>query len=282
MVRPLRSGRISEAGIRKFRAAVDHWPATGDGDPSDCERVAPLLFPAAATRPVPPQARLLTDGQYDDLAPPGLAHLQSMLAGQSWEFIRPVIAGETVTEEVRISSVEERQGRNGTLIFVAEESLISDASGAAVLRGTNNLIFREPMPAQPVPDVQISETTAAGRVTEIEGDELIKRPDMVSLFMFAAVTWAVHRVHYDSSYARSEGLPGAILPGWMLSAYLCELAERIEPAHPLRKLDVRYQAMAFPGDALTCRRSAADGDEATLTIGNQNDVTIATAKAVFG
>jgi hypothetical protein len=40
--------------------------------------------------------------------------------------------------------------------------------------------------------------------------------------------------------------------------------------------------MAFPGDALTCRRSEADADEATLTIGNQSGVTIATAKAVFG
>ena len=101
--------------------------------------------------------------------------------------------------------------------------------------------------------------------------------------MFCAAIWAVHRIHWDTPYARSEGLPDAILPGWMVSSYLAQLAEMHAPkGKRLGKIDVRYKGMAFPGDTLTCRVAPVSAEAGiNLTVTNQTGVEITTSDAAF-
>ena len=212
---------------------------------------------------------MLEDGQYDSVAPPGLGHLQTMLAGQNWELARPAVAGEEVIETFTTRSITERKGKTGNIVFVDKEATITTMDGDLIQRYTNILILRAPPP--PIAAFAGAEAacTESRPATILEGDTLIKNPDKITLFMFCAAIWAVHRIHWDTPYARSEGLPDAILPGWMVSS-------------DLGKIDVRYKGMAFPGDTLTCRVAPVSAEAGiNLTVTNQTGVEITTSDAAF-
>lgn len=277
-IRPLRTGFASPHHIRQFAAAVDHLDplyldAAAARAAGYADVIAPPLFPQAATRPVPLRAQLLGDGQFDDLAPPGLEHLQSMLAGQDWTFGRPVVAGERLVEEVSIGRIEKREGRTGALVFVDEISSVTSETGDPILRSVNHLVFRAPPPKS---DAYVSVAGLAGSapcaMTEWDGDRLIKRPDMISLFMFDAAIWGVHRIHWDADYARSEGLPAPILPGWMMAAYLCEFVGGIASGRRLSSLSLKYRAFGHAGDTLSCTGSI--GRSGAVSLVNQAGVTV--------
>ena len=114
-------------------------------------------------------------------------------------------------------------------------------------------------------------------------DGFIKHPDMISLFMFSAAIWAVHRIHWDTPYAQSEGLPLPILPGWMLSSYLAQLAEMKAPAgQRLSRINVRYKGVVHPGDSLTCTAAITPAKpDFTLSILNQKGQEVAAADAAY-
>jgi acyl dehydratase len=285
---PGRHGQISANGIEKFAAAIDDRnPLFFDKAAAQAagyaDVIAPPLYAAAATRPVPFRDGLLGDGQYDSAAPPGLTHLQTMLAGQNWELIRPAVAGEEVIETFTTKSITERKGSTGNIVFVDKEATITTLDGDLIQRYTNVLILRRPPPPMAAFEGSEVAPTQSGPATIIDGDALIKNPDKITLFMFCAAIWAVHRIHWDTPYARSEGLPEAILPGWMVSSYLAELATMRAPAGMrLGKINVRYKGMAFPGDTLTCRATPIAGETGVqLSVTNQSGVEISTGDAAY-
>jgi acyl dehydratase len=288
-VTPGRRGQFTANGIEKFAAAIDdrnplYFDQAAAKAAGYTDVIAPPLYAAAATRPVPFRDGLLADGQYETAAPPGLTHLQTMLAGQSWELIRPAVAGEEVIETFTTKSITERQGSTGNIVFVDKEATITTLGGELIQRYSNMLILRAPPP--PMSAFAGSETAIPAEnrpATVIDGDAVIKHPDKISLFMFCAAIWAVHRIHWDTPYARSEGLPEAILPGWMVSSYLAQLAELRAPrGMRLSKIGVRYKGMAYPGDTLRCTAAALEGKAGlSLTVTNQSGVEISTGEAEF-
>jgi acyl dehydratase len=286
---PRRIGQFTANGIEKFAAAIDdrnplYFDRAAARAAGYADVIAPPLYAAAATRPVPFRDGLLADGQYDSAAPPGLTHLQTMLAGQSWELIRPAVAGEEVIETFTTKSITERQGSTGNIVFVDKEATITTLSGELIQRYSNMLILRAPPPplgAFAGPEAMAPAGNRPATVTD--GDAMIKHPDKISLFMFCAAIWAVHRIHWDTAYARSEGLPEAILPGWMVSSYLAQLAELRAPhGTRLGKINVRYKGMAYPGDTLRCTAAPLAGNAGlALTVTNQSGVEISTGDAEF-
>lgn len=288
--RPLRRGVITADGIARYCAAVDDrdpvyrdpTAARAAGYP---DIIAPPLYPAAPTRPAPFHEDLLADGQLGDLAPPGLGNLQSLLGGQDWELVRPARVGETVIDEVQIGAIEERQGRNGPMVFVREDSIISGENGEIITRGYNHLIFREaPPPPPPLAEEVEEQQGERVPITSWEGDELVKRPDIVSLFMFDAVIWATHRLHWDAGQARREGLRAPILPGWMMSSYLAEFAQsHAGTGRRLASLSLRFTGFGHPGDVMRCASTGGDvasGLDVALT--NGGGTTLMKGKATFG
>jgi 3-methylfumaryl-CoA hydratase len=286
-----RHGLIDAHQIRKFAAAID------DLNPIYCDAAAaraaghaglvtPPLFNASATRPVPFRSGLLSDGQYDSAAPPGLGHLQTMLAGQHWDLVRPAIAGEAIIEVFTTKSITEKQGKTGNIVFVEKEATLTTPAGEVIERYGSTLILRAPPPPlPPFAGTAGAPTPADARpATVVTPDGFIKNPDMITLFMFAAAIWGVHRIHWDTPYAQAEGLPLPILPGWALSSYLAELAGKHAPAgQRLRRINVRYRSSAFPGDALHCTSApTANGDGGlALSMINQHGTQVATGEAAF-
>ena len=284
-----RHGLIDAHQIRKFAAAIDdpnpiYVDLAAARAAGHAGLVAPPLFCAAATRPVPFRAGLLPDGQYDNAAPPGLGHLQTMLAGQHWDLIRPVLAGEPIIEVFTTRSITEKQGKTGPIVFVENEATLTTPAGEVVERYGSTLILRAPPP--PLPPYAASgdaPAPAAQRpATVATPDGFIKHPDMITLFMFAAAIWGVHRIHWDTPYAQAEGLPLPILPGWALSSYLAELAGQRAPAgQRLRRIAVRYRSSACPGDALHCAGASGANGGLALSMINQHGTEVATGQAAF-
>jgi acyl dehydratase len=105
---------------------------------------------------------------------------------------------------------------------------------------------------------------------------------MISLFMFVAAIWGIHRIHWDIPYAQSEGLKLPILPGWMLSSYLAQLATLQAPDNArLSRLAVRYKSSAYPGDNLIATSGVADSEGLPLLLKNQDGGDVASAVATY-
>lgn len=104
------------------------------------------------------------------------------------------------------------------------------------------------------------------------GDELpplVKRASRAQLFLYSAVTWNPHRIHYDTDYARYEGHPDVIVHGPLQGAWLTEYVSRwIGPRGRLLGAGWQNRASALPDQDLTFRGrvSALDGDRVGLEV----------------
>jgi acyl dehydratase len=79
-------------------------------------------------------------------------------------------------------------------------------------------------------------------------------PTAVHLFLFSAITWNAHRIHYDVPYAASEGYPGLVIHGPFQGTLLARLITRwLGDAGVLRRLSYSHRGIALLGDTLTCR-----------------------------
>lgn len=94
---------------------------------------------------------------------------------------------------------------------------------------------------------------------------LVKEPNQVQLFLFSAVTWNPHRIHYDKDWAQYEGHQDIVVHGPLHGAFLSQLVtDWIGEKGRLRRFGYSNRASAFPGDTLTCKgtvlgKRVADG-----------------------
>lgn len=78
------------------------------------------------------------------------------------------------------------------------------------------------------------------------------QPREVDLFLFSAITWNPHRIHYDRDYARTEGYPDMLVAGphqaallaQMLSDYARSCGGRVE------SMSVRHRSPAYCSQVL--------------------------------
>jgi hydroxyacyl-ACP dehydratase HTD2-like protein with hotdog domain len=90
-------------------------------------------------------------------------------------------------------------------------------------------------------------------------------PTETSLFMFSAVTWNRHHVHFNAQAARSEGLPGVVVHRALLGNFLSRmLTDWLEDRGEIRALSWKVLKSAVPGRPLRCegeivRRSEREG-----------------------
>ncbi|MFN2614519.1 MAG: MaoC family dehydratase N-terminal domain-containing protein [Actinomycetota bacterium] len=116
---------VERGKVMEFaRAILDENPAYFSEDPS-----VPLTFTMAqANWPAP------TGGGGAKLASLGLNLLRILHAGQEYEYLGEIKAGDTLTSRARISDVYEKEGKSGgKMIFIVSESTFSNQRGQDVL-----------------------------------------------------------------------------------------------------------------------------------------------------
>lgn len=253
-----RAGLVTANDISKFCSGIleespEHFDADAARSLGYPDIIAPPTFAYASTRPSPPRSAYLADGQYGFVAPPGLQHLQTMLGGQAWTLHRPAVVGDILEEHRTVLSMEEREGKTGPMAIVRTEQSFRTPEGEPVETLISTLILRTPPPALTAKGTTDAfETMLATQAAQEGPDQLIVATDMIQAFLFNAAIWAVHRIHWDVPYARSEGLPSIVIVGWNMANFVARLGRKIAPAgQRLHTLDLSYRAIAHPGDVLT-------------------------------
>jgi 3-methylfumaryl-CoA hydratase len=124
-----------------------------------------------------------------------------------------------------------------------------------------------------------------------EGQELPTRrfePDTIQLFLYNAVLWNAHKIHFDYPYAREvEGYPGLVMAGPLLGDWLHQcVVEWLGDSGRLVGIEYSNRRAAYIGDTLRSvgRVIAVDRERRQVTIEvailNQNDEVLAPGTAV--
>lgn len=82
---------------------------------------------------------------------------------------------------------------------------------------------------------------------------LIKKPTYMQLFMFSAVTWNRHLIHYNPEYARRDGLPDVAVHRALIGNFMAQmLTDWIGQSGRVRKLEWNVRASTIPGNIVQC------------------------------
>lgn len=124
-----------------------------------------------------------------------------------------------------------------------------------------------------------------GEISEgYEIPALIKKPTYMQLFMFSAITWNRHLIHYNTDFARHDGLPDVATHRALVGNFLAQmLSDWLGEAGKITKVEWSMRGTAVPGDTLTCRgkvvKKRIEGDkklvECELKVENQKGDLIA-------
>jgi acyl dehydratase len=108
-------------------------------------------------------------------------------------------------------------------------------------------------------------------------------PDERQLFLFSAVTWNAHRIHYDRAWARHEGHPDLLVHGTLQGGWLAQLAASIaEPWGRVSRFEFRNLAPAYVNQELvaTATVTEVEGERVHVSLelrGPQGPVTTGSA-----
>lgn len=94
------------------------------------------------------------------------------------------------------------------------------------------------------------------------GDELpalAKAPiDRVQLARYAGASGDYNPVHVDETYAKSVGMPSVYAPGMLIMGMLGHLVSDWARGGQLRRYNVRFIKMTWPGDTIVCKGRVSD------------------------
>ena len=123
---------------RKYHAMFD-----GAGSPPGPGDIVPRLIHFCLAQPAAPTAELGADGHAarGGFLPP-VPLPRRMWAGGRLVFERPLRVGERVERESTILSVDGKQGRSGTLVFVTVRHAYR-AGGATALTEEHDIVYRD-------------------------------------------------------------------------------------------------------------------------------------------
>ena len=65
-----------------------------------------------------------------------------MFGGEDWDFLEPVLAGDTITSETRLKSLDEKSGSSGAFVLQMTETTYTNQHGRLVARAIGRSIAR--------------------------------------------------------------------------------------------------------------------------------------------
>jgi acyl dehydratase len=105
--------------------------------------LVPPIFLAWSLAPARPVDQVRTDGLYRGEGRRVTLNVKRvMFGGEEWEFLAPVYAGDTITSETRLKSLEEKSGGSGPFVLQVTETEYTNQEGAVVARAQGRSIAR--------------------------------------------------------------------------------------------------------------------------------------------
>jgi 3-methylfumaryl-CoA hydratase len=255
------SDLVTAAPMAALSATLDR-----DDPPPQPGDLLPPLWHWLYFLPIPRESELGPDGhpKLGGFLPP-IPLPRRMWAGTRIEFHHPLRVGENITRESRIASVEHKQGRTGSLLFVVVRHEIRNAAGIA-LTDEHEIVYREsPRPGDPA-------SPAAPAAPTGPAWERIMQPDDVLLFRYSALTFNGHRIHYDRRYVTEvEGYPGLVVHGPLQATLLVDLLRRSLPEAKVQRFNFRAMSPLFDTAPFgVCGKPEADGKTVQLWTRNSS------------
>ncbi len=89
--------------------------------------------------------------------------------------------------------------------------------------------------------------------------ELRFTPTRSHVFMFSAITWNRHHIHYDKDKALAEGFPDVAVQRGLMGNYLARLMTNWSGEHgQLERLEWKVVKSSYPGQELCCAGQVAE------------------------
>ncbi len=175
---------------------LDRMAATLDRDDPAFEEGAPVppMWHWIGFRPDTRHSQIGADGHPErgGFMPP-VEQPRRMFAGARYVYRAPLRAGQAIARKSTITSVAEKEGRSGPLVFVTVHHEMS-SNGEVCVEEEHDIVYRGETVGQ-TPGDGAPETIAWGPWRETV------EPDPVILFRYSALTFNGHRIHYDRTYA---------------------------------------------------------------------------------
>lgn len=241
---------------------VARWLATFDRD-APTDGLVPqglhwcLCVPDAATARLGPDGHPLRDEGPESFLPPVLLP-RRMWASSKVDFVTPLQFDEAVTRTSRVSSVAEKSGASGQLVFVEVAHETSGSRGIAV-REVQSLVYR----AAAAPDAPFTPPDVTGEHFDATGwkHHRMLLPSAPLLFRYSALTFNSHRIHYDLPYARDdERYRGLVVHGPLTATLLLDLVRREYGDNALQSFAFRAMSPAICDEVLHLVMRDHDGD----------------------
>lgn len=257
------------------------WLATFDRDaPSDGNVPQGLhwclCLPDAATAKLGLDGHPLRDDGVESFLPP-VPLPRRMWASSKVDFLKPLQIGAVVTRTSRISSISEKSGNSGQLVFVDVAHETSTENGLAV-REVQSIVYREAVGLE----TPLSPPEESARSFDANGwdSQRVVVPSEPMLFRYSALTFNSHRIHYDLPYARDEErYRGLVVHGPLTASLLLDLARRALGDNALASFAFRGLSPAICGEALhLVMRGSGNDMEMAAFAGDGRQIMAASAQ----
>ncbi|MFZ4410471.1 MAG: FAS1-like dehydratase domain-containing protein, partial [Paracraurococcus sp.] len=176
--------------VRRLAVTLDQDPlAWTQGD------ILPRGWHVALFTPLTPQGALTEDGHValSDALPHFSGRL--MLGGRRTAFPGDIRIGDALRRRTEVVSVTPKQGRSGRLTLVRlEHCIFAGDSAAPAIIEEQDMVFLEG-------EAQPRQAEAAARQPDPDFSRTLV-PDERLPFRYSAVTFNVHRIHFDAPYGR--------------------------------------------------------------------------------
>ena len=166
-----------------------------------------------------------------------------MFGGCRTTYLQPLRIGERMRRQAKITEVQIKQGRTGTLVICTVDHEFHGERGLAMTEAWDIVYRDNPPPAAKDSRGNSGQTNPAPSdhawIREI-------RPDPVMLFRYSAVTFNGHRIHYDRKYVtEEEGYPGLVVHGPLTATFILELGLANNPGRELASYNFQARAPLF-------------------------------------
>jgi acyl dehydratase len=183
---------------------------------------------------------------------------------QSFAWHRPLAVGEPLRVSGEVTGVRARGSlRLVTFALHAESDAGPWLDGDAVFLMSDVAATESPEEPEPAVDRRPA-VDGPALYQDIPGegsviDALRCGASRLDLVRYAAVTRDWNPIHWDHAAAVAAGLPGVIVHGLLMAAWMCRAAARYSTSpQPLASLTVRFRKPLRPGEAANVTGSVTD------------------------
>lgn len=181
---------------------------------------------------------------------------------QSFEYLAPMATESNIVVSGTITRVRERSGS----YFVTFEAEGVDGA-ATVVRSVSTFVLSDQQ--APEPSHIRTEPAARERGTNQGSSRSASRHDLVR---YAAATRDFNPLHWDHDVAVAAGLPGAVVHGLLMYAWITQAAAEAS-GRPIVSAKVRFRAALLPAEQATIS-TVADGGSVKCELTRGDDVLV--------